>query len=161
MLENTRNAVYMKHVAVLPQTKGIHTMPVSNPPRKRYTPRYRKTSTKGAWDQVREMVQQARQLMALVPANTSLLLGRKQLPGFDEPKAIALLQVLHKDTAAFKATLDDIEKSLGDNRGDIREDDTDALVLTLQIGTRIQDWTDQWNTVVMPQLEEINKLLEV
>lgn len=136
-------------------------MPVSKPPRKPYVPRHMKTSTKGAWDQIRTMIADARTLMSYVPATTSLLLERKKLPGFDEPKAIALLQVLQKDVKEFKTELDEIDTQLGDNRGDIREDDTDALVLTLQMGSRLQDWTTKWSTVVVPQLEEINKLLEV
>ena len=160
MLENTVDAVYMKHVAVSTADQGNHTMPVSKPPRKPYVPRHRKTSTKGAWDQIREMITNARDLMALVPATTSLLLERKKLPGFDEPKAVAILQVLQKDIAEFKNSLDAIDQTLGDNRGDVRENDTDALVLTLQMGGQIQDWTDSWNAVVMPQLAEVNKLLE-
>ena len=135
-------------------------MPVSTPPRKKYNPRKRMASTKGAWDSVRDMIANARLAMRNVGDLSRLLLERKKIdPNFDEPKAKAMLSVLYKDMKEFKSSIDAIDAELGDNRGDIREDDIDSLLVTMRMSTSVQEWLEKWDAVVSPQVEELHKLI--
>lgn len=135
-------------------------MPVSEKPRKKYNPTKNLPSTKGAWDQLKEMIQNARSLMAIIPESSRLLLECKQLKSnFDEDRAKAVLSVLLKDTREMKSALDGIETVVGSNSGDIKENDDQALLLTLQLGSQLSEWTERWNTVIQPQLDEINAIV--
>ena len=135
-------------------------MPVSEKPRKKYNPSKHIASTKGAWDQLHEMISNAKSLLSIVPDSGRLLLERKKLGGnFDEDRAKAVLSVLLKDITEMKNDLTAIENQVGTNRGDIKEDDEQALMLTLRLGGQLSAWTERWQIVVQPQLDEINKIV--
>ena len=135
-------------------------MPVSEKPRKKYDPNKRLPSTKGAWDQLKDMVANARSLMGIIPDSSRLLLERKALGGnFDEDHAKAVLNVLLKDVREMKASLDAIDAVVSINTGDIKENDDRALMGTLRLGGQISEWTERWTAVIQPQLDEINRIV--
>lgn len=160
MLDNTMYPVYMKHYTVFID-QGIHKMPKSTPPRKRRLPQHTMASTKGAWDQLHDMIQECEKLMSLSAASAALLVEKKKLGGnFDNERATALVGVLLKDTREFKSQIEAIKAGLGTNRGDVKEDDMNALLSTLQMAGQLGDWQERWVNIVNPTLEDINKMIQ-
>lgn len=140
-------------------------MPKSTPPRKKRPTSLQHTmpSTKGAWDQLHEMIAGCDQLMAVSSASVRLLAEREKLETdvpFNKERALQLANLLLKDSMAFKTELDQLRGRVGVNRGDISEDDVEALMLTLQTGQHLSDWTERWSTIVTPTIEEINELIK-
>lgn len=137
-------------------------MPKNKPPRKPRTPAHRKTSTVGAWDQLHSMIASSDQLLALGAASVRLLAERERIESdkpFDKDRALQLANLLVKDTKTFKDQLDAIRATVGTNRGDIKENDMDALMVTLQAGQQLSDWTERWTAIVAPTIGEIETIL--
>ena len=137
-------------------------MPKSTPPRKKRTPQHMKTSTVGAWDQIHSMIAQSDQLLALGAQSVRLLAEREKITTdkpFNKERALQLANLLVKDTKIFKEQLEAVRTTVGNNRGDIKENDADALMVTLQAGTQLSDWTERWTTIVAPTIAEIESIL--
>lgn len=137
-------------------------MPKSTPPRKKRTPSHLKTSTVGAWDQLHSMIASSDQLLALGAASVRLLSEREKIQSdkpFDKDRALQLANLLVKDTKVFKEQLDAIRATVGNNRGDIKENDIDALMVTLQAGQQLSDWTERWTAIAAPTIGEIETMI--
>lgn len=134
-------------------------MPKSTRPRKPYTKPRKNPKDPGAWDQLSTMITTARSQLRAAAEMSKLVAERDAKIGdVDRPHALALMNVLLRDTKTFNEELVAIEAAVAGRTGDVADDDFEGLMQTLQLASQIDGWNSRYEAVVFPTVVELQKI---